>query len=276
MEVRNLEATPLSDIVDCLTESFKGYFVELPNDVAYWKTRYKNARVNYKLSFGVFDNDKLVAFIINCIDFQDGKNTAYNTGTGVLPAYRGKKLVDKLYAHAIPVLKAEGVEQLSLEVIQTNDRAISVYKRLGFEIAHDLPCFKGTINLPGKQGVEVQKIRYKEALQLMAGIETHYAWDFNMQAVKTAHADWEFYKVNADHNYLGYFIVNPKGNTIVQLELAKGLGNGHWKTLLCGIKQVYSTMRVINVEAGRTTLIAALLEAGLENFIDQFEMERPI
>lgn len=276
MEIKDLGATPLSVIVDCLTESFKGYFVELPSDVAYWENRYKNARVDYSLSYGVFDGDKLVAFIINCIDIQNGKKTAYNTGTGVLPSYRGKAMVDKLYEHAVPLLKKKGVEQLSLEVIQTNERAIHVYKRLGFEITHDLPCFKGTLNLPDKPGVTVAKIKYKDALPLMANVTAHHAWDFNMQAVKQAHAKWLFYKVEENRNYLGYFIVNPVGNTIVQMELAKGLDNGHWKTLLCGIKQVVPEMRIINVDASRTNMIAALLHAGLVNFIDQFEMEKPI
>lgn len=276
MEIKNLSSTSLSDIVGCLTANFEGYFVQLPDDVGYWEKRYANARVDYSLSFGAFDNEKLVAFIINCIDSINGQKTAYNTGTGVLPAYRGQKLVDQLYNHAIPLLKAKGVEQLSLEVIQKNEKAIAVYKRLGFDISHDLPCFIGKINLPAKEDIEVKEVGYKAALPYIQETTNYYSWDFNIQAIKTARAQWRYFTVNEQGNYLGYFILNPTGNTIVQLELDKGLGNGHWKTLLHAISTISPEVRVINVDANRTTLIATLLQAALENHIDQYQMERAI
>lgn len=276
MEIKNLSGTSLSDIVGCLTASFEGYFVQLPDDIGYWEKRYANARVDYNLSFGAFDNGKLVAFIINCIDTVNSIKTAYNTGTGVLPAYRGQKLVDQLYNHAFPVLKAERVEQLCLEVIQKNERAIAVYKRLGFEISHDLPCFTGRISLPVKEDIEITEIKYKLALPYIEEATNYYSWDFNLQAIKTAQKQWRYFTVSEKGKYLGYFVLNPTGNTIVQLELNKGLGNGNWKTLVYAISTISPEIRVLNVNANRTTLIATLLQAGLENNIDQYQMERAI
>jgi ribosomal protein S18 acetylase RimI-like enzyme len=107
--------------------AFDGYFVKMPDSLDYWATRFKQARVNYHYSFGVFDASRLVAFIIQGMDIHDGQLTAFNTGTGVLPAYRGQKLVDRLYDHAIPRLKERGIQKCQLEVIQENERAIRVY-----------------------------------------------------------------------------------------------------------------------------------------------------
>lgn len=35
MEIKSLSSTPLEPIVDCLIESFAGYFVEMPSNVDY-------------------------------------------------------------------------------------------------------------------------------------------------------------------------------------------------------------------------------------------------
>lgn len=276
MVVRSLNNTPLPVVVDCLAKSFEGYFVQVPADVGYWQNRYKNARVDYNLSYGMFDDDKLVGFVINCIDYLGTKKTAYNTGTGVLPEYRGQKVVDRIYEYSLPVLKQNDIDQCLLEVIQNNDRAIAVYKRIGFEIARDLPSFRGTLNLPAANTVQVKQISLKEALPLLVYSTGRYAWDFNMHAVKAANGDWAFYRVDEGNNYIGYFILSPVGNTIVQLELAQGTNPADWDVLLKGIQQIVPTMRIINVDMHRTALIEALTSAGLENFIDQFEMEMPV
>ena len=68
MEIRSLADTNLSDIVACLLEAFEGYFVKMPESIDYWEERFRGARVEYELSFGMFDQDRLVAFIMNGID----------------------------------------------------------------------------------------------------------------------------------------------------------------------------------------------------------------
>ena len=105
MKIRPLTDCPLSQIVDCLGEAFENYFVKMPSDVEFWRNRFKAARVDYNLSYGVFDQDGLVAFIIHGIDQHLGQKTAFNTGTGVIPSFRGRQLVDKIYEFAIPKLK---------------------------------------------------------------------------------------------------------------------------------------------------------------------------
>ena len=73
-------------------------------------------------------------FIINAIDKRNGILTAFNTGTGVIPEYRGKRIVKSIYAHAIGELRQQGVEKSTLEVITKNDIAIRSYKSIGFSI----------------------------------------------------------------------------------------------------------------------------------------------
>ena len=148
--IQHLKNTDLPIIVDCLVKAFANYFVPMPDSVDYWRNRFKGARVNFELSYGVFDDQQLVAFIINGVDGEKEALTAFNTGTGVLPAYRGQQLVDKMYEKAIPIFKENDITSCALEVIQANDRAIRVYERIGFTKQRSLQCFKGAIKLEGK------------------------------------------------------------------------------------------------------------------------------
>ena len=143
--IRDLATTELKDIVHCLTLCFDNYFVQLPSDTSYWKERFRCARVDYSLSFGAFDENLLVGFIIIGVDSRNEKLTAFNTGTGVLPSYRGRKIVDMLFAHAFPLFISRGITHCGLEVIQDNTRARHVYERIGFAVSRTFLCFRGTL-----------------------------------------------------------------------------------------------------------------------------------
>ena len=104
MIITHLGHTDFNVIMECFLSSFEGYFVKMPTDYNYYKQRWKAAGVNFELSYGMFDDDKLVGFIIHAIDERGGALTAFNTGTGVIPDYRGKRIVKSIYNYAIPEL----------------------------------------------------------------------------------------------------------------------------------------------------------------------------
>ena len=68
MEVRHLGDMDFGTIMECFLVSFENYFVQMPTDHAYYKQRWKAAGVQYELSFGMFDGERLVGFILNAID----------------------------------------------------------------------------------------------------------------------------------------------------------------------------------------------------------------
>lgn len=50
----------------------------------------------------------------------------------VLPEFRGQKIGEALMQEVFRVLKQQGVTELSIGVVSTNDRAIRFYRRMGF------------------------------------------------------------------------------------------------------------------------------------------------
>ena len=92
MTVRNLANISFDELLSCFLAAFENYYVQMPTDKSYYKERWRLAKVDYNYSYGMFDKNKLVGFIIHAIDKRNGTLIAFNTGTGVLPSYRGKRL----------------------------------------------------------------------------------------------------------------------------------------------------------------------------------------
>ncbi len=267
VNIQNLAHTSLPEIVDCLLEAFTGYFVPMPKEVAFWENRFRSARVDYAHSYGAFVGERLVGFIIHGIDRHEGKLTAFNSGTGVIPDFRGQQLVDRMYAAALPALRTAGIEQCLLEVIQANDRAIRVYERIGFHQLRRLRCFKGPLKISDIK-VEVQEVDTMDLLAKPNPQHHFYSWDNMNQAVELAAAIYKSYAVTQDQQPIGYFIVNPKIGYLAQLEAT----DGNWPALLAGIHQIAPAIRINNVDARRERMVQQLLAAGLDNSIDQYEM----
>lgn len=270
MQIKNLGNTNLEDIVDCMSQSFQNYFVKIPNDVNFWANRYNAARVDYNLSFGAFDNEKLVAFIIHGIDIHNARKTAFNTGTGVLEAHRGKKLVDQIYDFAIPVLKENGITKCMLEVIDKNHRAVRVYERIGFNKDRFLRCFKGEFDVETDMHSKAQEVDIDTLKESILRFQKFYSWDHSLDAILKGGPQFKTYLVKNEFNKnIGYFILNSTNNSIAQMELLEGKD---WNKIFGAIKKINPIIKINNVDDGRKSLIDAFINAGLENHINQFEM----
>lgn len=269
MKIHNLSTTSFDEVISCFLSAFDGYFVTLPQSKEYWKERFSTARVDWELSFGMFEGDKLVGFIINGIDRHDGVLTAYNTGTGVLPEYRGKHIIQKLYAHAIPVLKKKRIIKCLLEVIVENEKAKKVYENIGFEVTRTLRSYKGTLDADAGDEYEVESVSYQKILDLELYDSKLYSWDNSAEAVKKAEENTESHLIiDGENEPSGYFTIDRSQN-ILQMESS----DKHFNGLLDAISEVATTIQIKNIPVDRTELIEVLLARGFENTVNQYEME---
>ena len=224
----------------------------------------------------MFDHGKLVGFIINGIDRLNGELVAFNTGTGVIKEYRGNQIVDKLYSFAIPELKINGINKCSLEVIQKNDKAIRVYERIGFKKSRALKCFKGELKFKPEK-VKIQEIKYEEIEKRQNINHKLYTWDNSNEAIKISKEVYKNYKVGVkESNDVGFFIINSISGYLPQFEITAQLEKKNWKKLFSGIQSVSKYLKINNVDIQREELIEEILRLGLENYIDQYEMEMSI
>ncbi|HHU24932.1 MAG: GNAT family N-acetyltransferase [Bacilli bacterium] len=60
-------------------------------------------------------------------------------GIGIIKAYWNRGIGTALLSDLIEIGKARGVEQIELEVVSGNERAISLYQKMGFQIIGTIP-----------------------------------------------------------------------------------------------------------------------------------------
>ena len=268
MIIKTLENTDFNEIMDCFYESFSGYFVSLPTDRSYFKNRWHQAGAKYDFSYGAFEDDKLVGFIINCVDTYRGEPTAFNTGTGVIPDYRGRRLVKSMYEQALKEMAQKGIHNHIIEAITANKIAVKAYESVGFKIARELKCYNGSFNLefPSKH-IQLKEVSSEEWQRYSwSGLDS-YSWE--NRRYPNEQNDHKTYLVYLEDTLIGYFIINETNGFIPQFE---AIENANLSVLFSGIKTITDTIKINNVDSRLTEKNNFLKNIGLDNPVDQYEL----
>ena len=269
MEVKHLGHTDFDVIMECFHSAFKNYYVKMPTDNDFYKQRWKAAKVNFNLSYGMFDNNRLVGFIIHAIDERQDETIAFNTGTGVIAEYRGQKIVKSIYEYAISDLMLNGITKSVLEVITENDKAVKAYEGVGFKTCKTFICFAGEL-LANECQIEIEKIAFNDINWTQIPNQDKYSWDFHSRCLKNGNSN--YYYVYNNNVLESFFAINPENGTINQLEVMIHQ-NGNWERLLQAVQSISKQVRIINVDDRLTEKLLALEKAGLKNTVNQYEME---
>lgn len=268
MIIKSLKNTSFKEIANCFIKAFEHYFVEMPKDHNYYKNRWTNAKVNYEYSYGIFDENNLVGFILTVVDYRKEQLTAYNAGTGVLPLYRGKKLVKKLYEFALIQFKNNNINKCTLEVITANKFAIKAYESVGFKIQRELICFSGTIKVKNEH-FTLNEHSFKSINWNNLPNQDMYAWDFQKESIK--HLNLRYFELLENNKLIAYFIINLDNKYLMQFNLLNK--NKNWNQLFSAIKSISKEIKIINVAKNRTEKIKIITSVGLKKTVTQYEMD---
>lgn len=276
MEIKSLENTSLAILTECLNASFADYIITFQVTEEQLKTRWRAARVRYDLSFGAFEAGQLVGFFITGVDQWEGKVTAFNMATGVIPAFRGQRLVKQLYEHAFPQFRADGIEQCMLEVIIGNDKAIRAYQSVGFEIGRSLYCFSGPLEKveesinPPLRFRKTAIPRWKKYTELEPYAPT---WEHTAAAIDLQRAAYEYWEFYEDDDLMGYFVIRPDSGFTPQIGVRPGRWNDMGPFLFARIAKRYGKIKLNNVESTAEVFLGLLRRRNLKNAVNQYEMK---
>lgn len=276
MEIKTLQDTHLDEILNAFNEAFSDYFVRIQMTKEQLIAKMKADKTNLELSVGVFDEQKLVGFILHGFDIIDGRKYIYNGGTGVIPNKRGSGLTKQMYQFILPALKKKEIDSIILEVISQNIQAIKSYEKSDFKIVRRLACFRGNLNIS----------KTNSAIQI-SPLES-YNWR-ELQSFWDVEPTWQNSKNTADElmttnvslaaylkdQLVGYVIFNPQSKRIQQIAIHKDFRQkGIASTLIDNLAQDYGEdISIINIDQKANHILQFFNSIGLENYLEQLEMK---
>ncbi|MCD6012806.1 MAG: family N-acetyltransferase [Flavipsychrobacter sp.] len=278
MEIKPLDKLSFHKLYAVRNEAFKDY-------VRQWTKEEFQAMLHRRgyvpeLSFGAFDNDDLVSFTLNGTGDWAGQKTAYDTGTGTIPAYRGKGLATSIFNASVPFLKQAGVTQYLLEVLQDNTKAISVYTNIGFTIARSFNYFVqdvANLKLPAviPASYQLRTINTPDINEVSAFWDFMPSWQNSHDAIMRKSENFVIVGAYDGNKLVGYGIIEPTSGDIPQLAVNKGyrrqgIGSAILKELLQHNQS--SAIKVINTDAAYEPMTAFLQSNGIPQSGAQFEM----
>ncbi len=239
-----------------------------------------------ELSFGAFADGRIVSFILNGIGLYDGKLTAYDTGTGTLPEYRGRGLTDQIFAHSLTPLREAGVETYLLEVLTHNIPAVKIYERQGFEIAREFDCFAGAVDnvlaaLAQKSSTEIvtQETTPQEIVPLIPWMDFAPSWQNSIESVKRNPGAFHCITAFEGERPVGFGISETAYGDITMLAVApdrRRLGIGSRLLAELTRMSLLPNITALNIPSTATLAINFLTTSSLTPTCRQYEMHLPI
>lgn len=274
-DFHNLQAVTLPDICNTFNAAFSDYIVpvQLTLPLLEQKIQGENLRLDYSL--GAFDGSTLAGFILHGVDSIRQPRILYNGGTGVTPAYRGQRLVQQLYAQAMPYYRQQGIEKVILEVIQTNQPALKVYQNSGFEQKRLVHCYKGaiTVEKPGP-GIIITANPTPDWTLMAAYSDMEPSWSNTIHAVQREQTFTTSWEASLDGQSAGFISVHLASKRIRQICVHPGLRRqGIGSALLQhAAAQLGNPLSIINIDDNYPEMSQFLLKTGFIHTLSQYEM----
>jgi ribosomal protein S18 acetylase RimI-like enzyme len=280
MYYKALKDERYNTLYTAFTKAFSDYQVNINLSPEAFQRMLKRRGYSPEFSYGAYDNDELIGFILNGIRKWNNKITAYDTGTGVIATYRKRGVTTKLFSHIKEILLQNQVEQYLLEVIQSNNVAADLYLKQGFQITREFICYQA-------EKIEINKVKSCEAIissgqfdivnwdQLESFWDFMPSWQNSVDSVICAKDSLHMTIARLENNVVGYGIIDMNTGDIPQLAVKRkfrnmGIGHVILKNLVGCTKSNH--IRFINVEDSCETLNKFLRNNGLKEITKQYEM----
>lgn len=274
-----VENIRIEELHNTFIEAFSDYEVKM--DLPLLKLQHMLQRTGYvaEVSIGAFEENVLVGFLLNSVRQWNGKLSAYDTGTAVIPNYRNHGITSDMFLYAKELLKKMQVEQYLLEVIQSNTSAVNLYKKQGFEILREFECF----NLDKNKctSTTTHNVRHIKIITESLWQELLKFWDFkpswqnSIEAINAISDNFVYSVVSMDDIIVGYGIIDKSTGDIPQIAVDRNFrGRGIGESILIDLlnSTQSNSIKVLNVDSKNVSLKNFLLNLGFDRSVKQYEM----
>ncbi|MBP3963884.1 GNAT family N-acetyltransferase [Paenibacillus lignilyticus] len=131
---------PANEIVALWNKGFEGYFTNAAMNLDRFMARTVSEGLSLEHSLAMIVDGEPAGFVMNGFRTTNEGKTAWNGGTGIAPAHRGKGYGKQLMAQNVQLYREQNVNLALLEAIIQNEPAIKLYQGAGYQITGQLVC----------------------------------------------------------------------------------------------------------------------------------------
>ncbi|MEE4012361.1 GNAT family N-acetyltransferase [Roseibium sp. FZY0029] len=276
VECRSFEAAQLCE---ALNLAFSDYVTPMHLSEQDFREFQRQRGFSSENSFAAMAGAEIAAFWFSSPPNPEFGNRAYTLSVGTSPAHRRKGLSRQLLAAVIERQRNVESKGLQLEVITTNDKAVSAYEAFGFHRERTLGVFRLNESeaLAAKAGEwAVGKIGLDDLPEdTSAFFDTQPTPQNGFAALHGLSPDVHLLAVRRGDDLLGWGASFADG-AVAQIAVHKDhRRNGIGSALLSGLMEAVgkSDLRFVNVDAATQSANAFLRQAGAEELLQQYEMQ---
>ena len=280
MQLRLLTEADFQAVHETFRAAFADYAVEVDFDQDRLRRLMVRRGADLTASVGAFDGEQMVAVMATGVRRFEGVPSAYDTFTGVRPAWRGQRLATRMFDVAREELQARGIERFVLEVLQTNEDAIRAYRRAGFVTRRDFHCHEidsaGLVGPAPPKSIRIDRVPSIESHFWEAWRDWAPAWQNSLDSVHASVEEVVWLLASVDGDAIGGAAVVPVARDLPLLAVAPALRRrGVGRALLAAAAATIEggqSLRIINVDANSGADASFFPAVGARPLLSQFEM----
>jgi len=271
-DVRPLTGISFDTLAAAFNDAFSDYAVPMTMTAEALEMMQRRRGYVPEASLGAFDGERIVGFALTCID----GDRAYNSGTGVAVSHRRHGIARELMNRVSELLAARGAISYLLEVIESNERAVALYRSVGFEERRRFQCWRHVGRASARPGglkpaLRVVEIANADLDAIASNADVELAWQNSVVAIRRA---IEPHVVLGDEN--GAVVFFPKSGDLPLLTVRRdarrcGIGT---QLLAAAVARAGKPLRILNVDDRDRGIAAFMTATGAEPLVRQIEMIR--
>ena len=263
-----LQDISMPQLAECFNLAFSDYEQPIrftPESLKYYLTA---SAVNLSLSFGAFQDEQIVGFILNSSGIYNHESVVFDAGTGVIPEHRGKKVFSGLFEYTAEQLRQQGITKYYLEVLQSNHHAVSIYSKKGFSVrrAYSVLTASGSCR---DWDDRIAAAPYQDFAAFDARFSVEPSFEHTTDTINQNPGLYEVLYLNDR----AYCIYAKRHGEILQMHYNE---LDALKEVMTALIHRYPSAMAKNVDCACQDVIQMLMELGFVEITKQYEMVRDI
>lgn len=274
----------MEHIFQAFSLGYSDYSIRLTTELDDFAARFFGPEGNTRdHSFLAMDQDQPIGLLLGGIRPFDGYKTMRCGTLCVAPAYRGQGISNKLLELHKQSAIAANCQQLWLEVIKDNQRAVKLYEKHGYQIRYTLKYYNGTLpsappDAPVSSSCTLKEITFGEVeafRKTLTDCHIHWQSDTPYYAASTQEAFLGAYDVN--QACVGIVAMSPQGKINFLWVDPKHRNQGLGRSLLHRAAEIQKIENVSICLSDPHSLEDFIQKVGLaKSPLEQYEMYMPL